>query len=768
MKKIFIILAVILTFGVYSQEKMGYQTKNEIVNFVKSSDLIYIETSEPSKFSEEKIMTTGDNFVIIQTTANDYKEKFESLKQSFKNVEPILVYEDGIKQVCFDEIIIKTKSNLDDILKGIDYSFTANEFEKNQYLVQLNDYDTYKTFDLINTLFKDDRIEYVEPNFIKLNVLQAPPNNPLLSSQWSINNNGYLGGTVDADMDVDDAWAIATGTGIKVAIIDEGVQLNHPDLQANLLAGYDATGGTTNGGFENNDRHGTACAGIVGAVDNNGIGTVGVAYNSKIIPVRIGKYVANSSWTTEIWLANGINWAMQNGADVLSNSWGGGSVSATINSAINNAVTTGRGGKGCVVVFAAGNNNSIVSNPATNPNVIAVAATSQCDQRKSPTSCDGENYWGSNFGTNLDVGAPGVKIYTSDLTGTLGYETGDYTSTFNGTSSACPNVAGVVALILSLKPSLTGVQARQVLEQNTDKVGGYSYTAGVAGQPNGTWSNDLGYGRINAFKALQSIAPPLNFTGANVICGNTTLNLSNYNSNNTITWTCTPNLTIVSSNNMSITVAPTSISISAEGTVTATTAFGQVYTKKVWIGKPNFEILMNQEINSSYINLFIGGNNINNQGITSTTWTKTASVGNPIAYGTGFTGFAKGIGYNWSATMTVTATNICGTTSITKVIVPILGYNPAKMSNQSNSKIFYITPNPSKYFVNIEVRNQENIVEKDVRISGELFDMMGLSRSKVEIIDNKASFSVEGLKKGIYILKIYINDQVETHQIAVE
>jgi len=458
MKRIFIILTLLLTSGIYSQVKMSYNTKNETVNFIKSNNLIYIETNEPlSKFENEKITDSGENFVIIQTTEDDYERKIETLKQSFKNVEPVLIYEDGIKQVCFDEIIIKTKSSLGDILKGIDYTFKANEFEENQYLVKLNNYDTSKTFDLINTLFNDRRLEYIEPNFIKLNVLQAPPNDPLLPSQWSINNNGYLGGTVDADMDIDDAWAIATGTGIKVAIIDEGVDLTHPDLQANLLAGYDATGGTTNGGSENNDAHGTACAGIVGAVANNGIGIAGVAYNSKILPIRIAKGVPGQAWTTEIWLANGINWAWQNGADVLSNSWGGGSVSATINGAINNAVTNGRGGKGCVVIFAAGNNNSSVSNPATNSQVIAVAATSQCDQRKSPTSCDGENYWGSNYGTNLDVSAPGVKIQTTDISGSAGYELGNYASAFNGTSSACPNTAGVMALILSLKPTLTGI-----------------------------------------------------------------------------------------------------------------------------------------------------------------------------------------------------------------------------------------------------------------------------------------------------------------------
>jgi subtilisin family serine protease len=102
----------------------------------------------------------------------------------------------------------------------------------------------------------------------------------------------------------------------------------------------------------------------------------------------------------------------------------------------------------------------------------------------------------------------GVKIYTTDISGAAGYATNDYAPTFNGTSSACPNAAGVMALILSLNPSLSQGQARQIIESSCDKVGGYTYNSSVAGQPNGTWSTDLGYGRVNAFSALQ-LANPL-------------------------------------------------------------------------------------------------------------------------------------------------------------------------------------------------------------------------------------------------------------------
>jgi hypothetical protein len=125
-------------------------------------------------------------------------------------------------------------------------------------------------------------------------------------------------------------------------------------------------------------------------------------------------------------------------------------------------------------------------------------------------SCDNETWWGSNFGTGLDVAAPGVRIYATDLQGANGINTtagvgGDYVPNFNGTSSATPNVAGVLALILSIRPTATGALARFLLESTTDKLGGFSFST-VAGQPNGTWNNQLGYGRVNAERAVRAAA----------------------------------------------------------------------------------------------------------------------------------------------------------------------------------------------------------------------------------------------------------------------
>ena len=166
------------------------------------------------------------------------------------------------------------------------------------------------------------------------------------------------------------------------------------------------------------------------------------------------------------------------------------------------ALSHGRNGKGCVVVFAAGNDNSSVNYPAnSNDSIIVVGAMSPCGERKNPSSCDGENWWGSNYGNELDVVAPGVKIRTTDNVGIVGKTQTDYMTNFNGTSSACPHVAAVAGLILSVNQNLTQKDVADIIELTAQKVGNYSYTQNT-GRSNGTWNNEMGYGLVDAYAAV--------------------------------------------------------------------------------------------------------------------------------------------------------------------------------------------------------------------------------------------------------------------------
>ncbi|HEY9074026.1 MAG TPA: S8 family serine peptidase, partial [Desulfobaccales bacterium] len=243
------------------------------------------------------------------------------------------------------------------------------------------------------------------------------------------------------------------------------------------------------------DAHGTNCAGIAAAMTNNNLGVAGVANNCKIMPVRVGKSgnAVPDYWTTDAWLADGISWAATHGADVLSNSWGGGTAADAVTSAITSAKTTGRGGKGCVVCFSSGNDNGPVAYPANLGNVLAVGAISPTGERKSPNSSDGEFWWGGNYGNELDISAPGVLIYSTDIHGAAGYTAGDYEPTFNGTSSACPHVAGVAGLVLSVNPNLTATQVENAIKSTATDLGATG------------WDPQFGYGLVNAYGAVMSV-----------------------------------------------------------------------------------------------------------------------------------------------------------------------------------------------------------------------------------------------------------------------
>jgi len=430
-----------------------------------------------------------------------------------------LAHEDGTLHGITEKLLVGLQSaadlaNLEEA--AVRWGLTVvgpNEFDPLMIHLEVSKESAGNALEMANRLFESGRFAYAEPDFLRL-MTRYNTNDPFVNNQWSLNNDGVntsqWNGVPGSDMNVFNAWNTTSGSSsVKTAIIDEGVDLTHNDLTPNLLPGYDATGQGSNGAPSGNDAHGTACAGIVAAVGNNNTGIAGVAYGSKIIPVRIAYSNSNGNWvTSNSWIGNAINWAWQTGgADILSNSWGGGGSSSTINNAISGAVNNGRGGLGSPVLFAAGNSNGNNSYPATYSPTISVIAMSMCNQRKSPSSCDGESWWGSNYSNGADVAAPGVKIYTTDISGSAGYSSGDYTSSFNGTSSACPNAAGVMALIFSANSSLTETQARAIMESTCDKTGGYTYNNNVNGQPNGSWSNDLGYGRLNAHAAVLAAAP---------------------------------------------------------------------------------------------------------------------------------------------------------------------------------------------------------------------------------------------------------------------
>ena len=299
-------------------------------------------------------------------------------------------------------------------------------------------------------------VEYVEPDLIMHPALT--PNDPSYSQQW-----GYQ--DADAGIRANTAWDLATGSGIRVAVLDTG-QAAHPDLDANRIAGYDFITSTTvagdgNGrdsdasdpgdysGGQNSSWHGTHVAGTVAALTNNGVGVAGTAFNAKVMPVRVlGRGGGSTSDIADaiIWASGGTvsgvtTLTASQKAHVINMSLGGtGSCGTTTQNAINGAVS-----RGTTIVVAAGNSNTNVSTatPANCANVIAVASVTSASARSSF----------SNYGTGIDVSAPGSSILSTLNTGTTTPGSASYAS-YNGTSMAAPHVAGTVALIQSRRLAL--------------------------------------------------------------------------------------------------------------------------------------------------------------------------------------------------------------------------------------------------------------------------------------------------------------------------
>jgi hypothetical protein len=418
-------------------------------------------------------------------------------------IAPVLVY-NNLKQSLYDLFYVKLKQSGDmeklrALANTLHFKIEPRQ-ELGVHLCRIDKASTGNSFEIAAYLQSLDIFEIAEPDFIY--TCQPNTSDPAYSLQWPIKNIGHP----NADMKVEQAWGITTGnSSIKVAVLDffgSTAQFNHPDIS--FLSTYDATGnGFYSSGYEA-DAHGICCAGIIKATANNSLGGAGIAYGASIIAVKIASidFFGNGS-ATGYSISKGIDWACQN-ADVVSNSNSFGSSSSLVDIAIQKGLDYGRNGKGTLMFSSAGNGDSTsIVYPASNPKTIAVGATSMCDKRKSSTSCDGEYWWGSDYGVGLDIAAPGVKIFTTDLAGTAGRSLNDYDSAFNGTSAACPAAAAVMALILSANPNLSAANARQIIESTCNKVGGYSYS-NVAGQPNGTWSTNLGYGRVNAYDALTA------------------------------------------------------------------------------------------------------------------------------------------------------------------------------------------------------------------------------------------------------------------------
>lgn len=307
---------------------------------------------------------------------------------------------------------------------------------------------------VIAALSRNPNFEFAEPDYIA-NVILTP-NDPLyLTYQWHL-----------PKVSAPTAWDVSTGAGsVTLAVVDTGVDANHPDLQGRVLPGYDFANGDSDPSDDNG--HGTAVAGTAAATGNNGFGVAGVAWGVSILPVKVMGANGSGSYSA---IANGINYSADRGARVINLSLGGTSSSRTLESAVNYAYS-----KGSALIAAAGNNgNSTPVYPAAYSNTVAVSALNKADTLPS---------W-SNYGSYVAISAPGEGITTT--------WPGNSYVTVSGTSFSSPIVAGTAALALSVNPLLSNKNIRDLLVTTADDLGAPGYDI------------YFGAGRVNTAKATSA------------------------------------------------------------------------------------------------------------------------------------------------------------------------------------------------------------------------------------------------------------------------
>lgn len=428
------------------------------------------------------------------------------------------------------EILAIVRENIDSV-KGPKYSLYTLTVKKEANI-----------FNVANKIYESGLVDVSHPNFLAILKQNYIPNDPLFSNQQYLRNSGFSKGFTFRDVNVMPAWDISLGdTSLRVVVIDDGVEA-HEDLGSRYISGYTPV---NNGNGTPSSvctpqglrvGHGMAVTGVIAASHNN-LGVSGIAPRSKVIPVNIF-----SGGETVNDLVNGINWAwdpLGGNADVISNSWSFNQTTPidAVTIAITNARTQGRQRNGislgCPVVFASGNDNlnfSGVTFPANVDGVITVGAINNTGQiydyssrgpqmdLVTPSAPGGAT---SYLGCSIPVGS----FYTMDRMGANGYTSTNYTPYFSGTSAACPQVSGAIALMLSSAPTLTESQVQNFLQQSATDLGSSGF------------DNTYGYGLLNIYAAVVMARNTVrHIEGPSYICNSGIYNIPNLPINASVVW----------------------------------------------------------------------------------------------------------------------------------------------------------------------------------------------------------------------------------------
>jgi hypothetical protein len=281
------------------------------------------------------------------------------------------------------------------------------------------------------------------------------PNDPAFSGQWALENRGQaesiFGQSVgESGMDIGAVrgWDhLPEPIDLKIAILDTGVDLDHPEFAGRLLPGFNFINNTPN--VDDDNGHGTAVAGLAAAEGNNNEGMAGIAWQAQLLPYKVFNSLGQGPASA---VANALNAARQQDARVVNFSGGIDQEYPAIEAQILAGLD-----QGMLCISAAGNLNlDHLDYPARLASCVGIGALDPCGYRKSPTGCDGESWWGSNHGEGLDLYAPGVRLLTTNNTGGL-------RDAFNGSSAACAYASGVFATLIASWPDVDIFDLREIV-----------------------------------------------------------------------------------------------------------------------------------------------------------------------------------------------------------------------------------------------------------------------------------------------------------------
>ena len=544
MKKITLLLVVLLPLFMFA-ENLYYYSNGKKIPLSETSGYTFVQDGTSKSVNA---FAKSLNFMLRHENIYLFKKlSSKNIKELEKNGKILPAYKRNGKEKVYASGMVFVK------IPGMKDSKAAENWCKSNglkllkkfkyapdwYLASANGDPIKKSVELVEKKIAEQAEPSFFMNFEKRTYI---PNDPLFSNQWHLYNDGTNPNVSGSDSThVAEAWDVLRqikgelgGSTVKLAIIDDGFDLNHEDFQGRFVAGHDFADGDDMPNPGAQDMHGTSVAGVAGGATDNGIGIAGACPNCQLIPIRMKMSDITSLDASAI---EAFEWAASAGADIISNSWGPTDgtgqfvdMNQTLKDLVANITTTGRNGLGTIILFAAGNGGESIETDgyASNPNVFAIGASNAAGMRSSysdfgnsldfmASSCDQD----MNGGDAWSGGGVIDGIWTTDNMGGGGYNAGNvndgdalgnYTNSFGGTSSACPLAAGITGLVLFANPNLTKEQVYGIYKETSDKIGADAYDG------NG-FSMNYGYGRINACKAVAKALEMAGTDVSSVECG---------------------------------------------------------------------------------------------------------------------------------------------------------------------------------------------------------------------------------------------------------